>query len=96
LFNSHDRSKSFSISAGIWRFVCSNGLIIADSVFESYKIKYLGDRENDVAIAVAKITAIKPKESKLNKYADYSNVILFLVELFYEENSLSYAMIKIV
>ena len=61
LFNSHDRSKSFSISAGIYRFVCSNGLVIADSVFESYKIKHLGKRENDVARAVANITAIKPK-----------------------------------
>ena len=61
LFNSHDRSKSFSISAGIYRFVCSNGLVIADSVFETYKIKHLGDRENDVAQAVANITAIKPK-----------------------------------
>jgi len=61
LFNSHDRSKSFTISAGIYRFVCSNGLVIADSVFESYKIKHLGDRENDVATAVASITAIKPK-----------------------------------
>jgi len=61
LFNSHDRSKSFSISAGIYRFVCSNGLVIADSVFETYKIKHLGERENDVANAVESITAIKPK-----------------------------------
>ena len=61
LFNSHDRSKSFTISAGIYRFVCSNGLVIADSVFESYKIKHLGDRENDVARAIANIIAIKPK-----------------------------------
>ena len=61
LFNSHDRSKSFSISAGIYRFVCANGLVIADSIFESYKIKHLGERENDVAQAVASITAIKPK-----------------------------------
>jgi len=64
LFNSHDRSKSFSISAGIFRFVCSNGLVVADSVFESYKIKHLGERENDVAHAVANITAIKPKLMK--------------------------------
>ena len=61
LFNSHDRTKSFSISAGIYRFVCSNGLVIADSVFQTYKIKHLGERENDVAQAVANITAIKPK-----------------------------------
>jgi len=61
LFNSHDRSKSFSISAGIYRFVCSNGLVIADSVFETYKIKHLGEKDNDVAYAVAQITAIKSK-----------------------------------
>lgn len=61
LYNSHDRSKSFSISAGIYRFVCANGLVIADSVFKSYKIKHLGERKNDVAQAVASITAIKPK-----------------------------------
>jgi len=61
LFNSHDRSKSFSISAGIYRFVCANGLVLADSVFETYKIKHLGDRENDVTQAVANITAIKSK-----------------------------------
>ena len=68
LFNSHDRSKAFSISAGIFRFVCANGLVISDSVFETYKIKHLGDKDNDVANAVTNITAIKPKlMEKINK-----------------------------
>ena len=68
LFNSHDRSKAFSISAGIFRFVCANGLVISDSVFETYKIKHLGERDNDVANAVNNITAIKPKlMEKINK-----------------------------
>jgi len=74
LFNSHDRTKSFSISAGIYRFVCSNGLVIADSIFETYKIKHLGERENDVAIAVANITAIKPK--LMQKINTLENIIL--------------------
>ena len=69
LFNSHDRSMSFSISAGVYRYICSNGLIIADSVFEAYKIKHLGERENDVIDAVNKITQIKPKLlSKISKF----------------------------
>ena len=68
LFNSHDRTKSFSISAGIYRFICANGLVLSDNVFESYKIKHLGDRENDVVTAVTNITAIKSKlEDKLNQ-----------------------------
>lgn len=73
LFNSHDRSKSFSISAGIYRFICANGLVLSDNVFESYKIKHLGDRENDVTTAVTNITAIKSKlEDKLNQLASIS------------------------
>jgi hypothetical protein len=69
LFNSHDRSKAFSIGAGVYRYICSNGLVIADSVFDSYKIKHLGDRDNDLTNAVAKITQVKPKLlSKISKF----------------------------
>ena len=74
LFNSHDRSKAFTISAGIYRYVCSNGLVIADSVFDSYKIKHLGDKENDVINAVANITAIKPK--LLEKISKFESITL--------------------
>ncbi len=67
LFNSHDRTTAFSISAGIYRFVCANGLVIADSVFESYKIKHIGDRDNDVLTAINNITAFKPQlEAKIH------------------------------
>lgn len=69
LFNSHDRSTAFSISAGIYRFVCANGLVIADSVFESYKIKHIGERDNDIANAIANITEFKPKlQAKINTF----------------------------
>ena len=74
LFNSHDRSKSFTISAGIYRYVCSNGLVISESVFDSYKIKHLGERENDVSNAVAKITQVKSK--LLSKVAKFEAIKL--------------------
>ncbi len=69
LFNSHDRTTAFSISAGIYRFVCANGLVIADSVFESYKIKHIGDRDDDVATAIERISNIKPLlEQKIHSF----------------------------
>lgn len=69
LFNSHDRSTAFSISAGIFRFVCANGLVIADSIFESYKIKHIGNRLNDVHTAINNITAFKPVlQDKINRF----------------------------
>ena len=73
LLNSHDRSTAFSISAGIYRFVCANGLVIADSVFESYKIKHIGDRDNDVINAIRNIAAFKPKlEAKIHHFESIS------------------------
>ena len=73
LFNSQDRSTAFSISTGIYRFVCSNGLVIADSVFESYKIKHIGNRFNDVHNAINNITEFKPQlEQKVNTFESIS------------------------
>jgi len=69
LFNSHDRTTAFSISAGIYRFVCANGLVIADSVFESYKIKHIRERDNDVATAIERIVNVKPVlEQKIHTF----------------------------
>jgi len=69
LFNSHDRTTAFSISAGIFRFVCANGLVVADSIFEAYKIKHIGDKQNDIQIAIDKITSFKPQlEHKIEQF----------------------------
>lgn len=48
LLNSHDRSSAYQIHAGIFRFVCSNGLIIADSTFEHISIKHYGFNPDSV------------------------------------------------
>jgi len=74
LFNSHDRSTSFSISVGIYRFVCANGLVIANSVFESHTIKHIGDRDNDVKGAIEGIVSFKPKLE--NKIDTFNSIIL--------------------
>ena len=62
----------------IFRFICANGLVLADSVFETYKIKHLGERDNDVANAVNQITAIKDK--LMNKINTLSNIKLSQLE----------------
>ena len=61
LFNNHSGNKSMSISCGVYRACCANGMVCSDSVFEEFKIRHIGDKEKDVAEAIAKITAIKPK-----------------------------------
>ena len=40
--NSHDGKNAFTFQAGMFRLVCSNGLVIADEQFGSMKIRHMG------------------------------------------------------
>lgn len=40
LTNSHDGRNAFTLHAGLFRMVCSNGLVIADTTFQQVKIKH--------------------------------------------------------
>jgi len=42
LTNSHDGKNSFQFQAGLYRLVCSNGLVIADAEFANMKIRHMG------------------------------------------------------
>jgi len=42
LTNSHDGKNAFSFQAGLFRLVCSNGLVIADEQFGQMKIRHMG------------------------------------------------------
>jgi len=42
LSNSHDGLQAFKFSVGIYRLVCSNGLVVADEEFSDFKIKHKG------------------------------------------------------
>jgi hypothetical protein len=47
LLNSHDGSSSYQLLAGIFRFVCSNGLIAGD-VFNDVRVRHSGNVVDDV------------------------------------------------
>jgi len=42
LVNSHDRSSAYQLHAGLFRFVCGNGMIVADTTFERVTIRHSG------------------------------------------------------
>lgn len=42
LTNSHDGLNAFSFKVGVYRLVCSNGLVIAEDEFSAFKIKHMG------------------------------------------------------
>ena len=42
LTNSHDGKNAFTFAAGLYRLICSNGLVIATQEFENVKIRHYG------------------------------------------------------
>lgn len=48
LVNSHDGTSAYKLSAGLYRLVCSNGLMVADTTVQMLSIMHKGDIVNDV------------------------------------------------
>lgn len=42
LTNSHDGKNKFQFTAGLFRLVCANGLVISDTNFEDVKMRHMG------------------------------------------------------
>jgi hypothetical protein len=40
--NSHDGANSLQIGAGVFRFICSNGLVVADSTVATLRLSHVG------------------------------------------------------
>ena len=61
LSNSHDAGASFCIMAGLFRMVCANGMIVADSMFGANKIRHLGYTDDKVKEAIYNVVEATPK-----------------------------------
>ncbi len=55
LWNAHDATSSFRFMAGLYRYICSNGLVVADESFGDVRVrhtKYSIQKGKDAALAV--------------------------------------------
>jgi hypothetical protein len=43
LVNSHDGTSSYRMMGGVFRMVCSNGMVVAEGTLEDVKVKHSGD-----------------------------------------------------
>jgi len=69
LTNSHNRTSSFIIQAGVFRFICGNGLVVANNIFEKISIRHIGFKEVAVKEAIERIVANTDKiNEKINLY----------------------------
>ena len=61
LVNSHDRSSAYQLHAGIFRMICGNGLIVADTTFERVSIRHTGFEPSLVVDASLKVLDSLPQ-----------------------------------
>ena len=76
--SSHDTTASFEIRLGVFRLVCSNGLILADSLMQAHRIKHIGFTEQAVAEAIESTVNYLPKLEE--KIVTYQNIHLSPME----------------
>ena len=66
--NSHDGFNAFQFKVGIYRLVCSNGLVVADEEFSDFKIRHKGYSFDELRAVVNKAVSDLPnKVEVLNK-----------------------------
>ena len=72
--NSHDGLQAFKFSVGIFRLVCSNGLVVADEKFSEFKIRHKGYTFAELRDVVAQ--AVKDLPNKVEVLNKMRNKIL--------------------
>ena len=71
LTNSHDGMTSFQFRMGIFRLVCSNGLVIATEEFESFKIRHKGYTFEELRqVVVQAVSDLPNKVEVMNKMTE--------------------------
>jgi len=74
LTNSHDGMQAFKFSVGIFRLVCSNGLVVADEQFSDFKIKHKGYSFEELRNVVRQ--AVQDLPNRVQVMNDMKNRIL--------------------
>lgn len=74
LTNSHDGMQAFKFSVGIFRLVCSNGLVVADEQFSDFRIKHKGYSFEELRNVVRQ--AVEDLPNRVQVMNDMKNRIL--------------------
>ena len=61
LINSHDGTSAYQMHAGLFRLVCANGMVVADSTFSKLSLRHSGDIANEVIAAAFSVAEAIPQ-----------------------------------
>ena len=60
LTNSHDGKNSFTFTAGLFRMVCENGLVISETQFEDFKMRHMGYSFEELQVQIREMVEKLP------------------------------------
>lgn len=61
LINSHDGTSAYKVMLGIFRLVCSNGMVVAESMAASVNVRHTGNIIEEVVTATKSLIAFAPR-----------------------------------
>jgi hypothetical protein len=65
LLNSHDRGCAYQLHAGLYRRICSNGLVIADGSFAAIRFRHSGLLGGEIVEASLRVADFIPRVGEL-------------------------------
>jgi len=69
LTNSHDRGSAFVIESGLFRLICSNGMVVSAGTTQSHRVRHMGTSIGEVLDATYRIIDQFPQiESTVAKF----------------------------
>ena len=60
LTNSHDGKNAFTFTAGLFRMICENGLVVSDTQFEDVKMRHMGYSFEELQIKIKEMVEKLP------------------------------------
>jgi hypothetical protein len=61
LINSHDGTSAYKVMLGVFRLVCSNGMVVAESMAASVNVRHTGNIIEQVVTATKSLVAFAPR-----------------------------------
>ena len=60
LTNSHDGKNAFTFTAGLFRMICENGLVVSTSTFEDVKMRHMGYSFEELQVKIKEMVEKLP------------------------------------
>ena len=101
LTNSHDARNAFQFQAGLFRMICSNGLVVSDHDFGKLKIRHMGYDFSELKDTITEIVNQLPltvesmnkfKTTELNEQAKHEFALAAVGLRFNDDNALEYGV----